>query len=186
MAAERNEGTQAELKSWEKLCAELTDEALLTLFADSSELSPDAQAVVKSEVGRRRAEPLQQLLDPEDFVTLLRFADLQDQALTKGVLDSAGIGCFEFGYTIRNSRLILQVQRKDVLAACEVLSQPTPEMFTVEGVGEFSQPRCPSCSSLEVSSDVIEAASELMSTPGQQGWKCNDCQHRWQDTDDQS
>jgi hypothetical protein len=190
MPTDRNADTQVEKKGWEQLCAELTDEALLSLSAELSQLSPSAQAAVTSEVTHRQPKPLRQPLDPEDFVSLLRFTDLQDQALTKGVLESAGITCFEFGYTIRNSRLILQVQRKDVPAACEVLSQPIPESFDVEGVGNFQQPRCPACGSLDVS---FEGWQSMRDTRGitepveahQDAWKCQACSHVWPATGDE-
>jgi len=34
--------------------------------------------------------------------------------------------------------------------ARELLEQDTPEKFQVDGVGEYQQPRCPQCQSLDV------------------------------------
>jgi hypothetical protein len=43
----------------------------------------------------------------------------------------------------------LQVPPQDWLEAVAIIDKPIPERFEVLGVGEYEQPRCPRCKSLD-------------------------------------
>ena len=49
----------------------------------------------------------------------------------------------------------LCVRPEDADAAVELLDQPIPADFDVEGVGPFQQPACPHCESLDVSYETL-------------------------------
>ena len=94
------------------------------------------------------------------FLVLRRFRDLSPALLFRGLLDSAGVECsLADENTIRMdwfwSNLLggvkLCVRKADADSAASLLSQGVPEKFDVEGVGEYQQPRCPKCRSLEIS-----------------------------------
>ena len=118
-----------------------------------------------------------------DLVTLRKYQDLLDASLAKTTLESADIESFiKDEYTIGHVvEVSLQVREADAEAAKQILDPPIPERFEVEGVGNFEQPRCPACGSLDVSSDASEGATELMARSEQHGWKCDACQHEWAD-----
>jgi len=68
--------------------------------------------------------------------------------------------------------------------ACEMLSQPSPEDFDVEGVGNYQQPRRPKCDSLEVSFEdlykPIAFGSLFVNFPlpvHRKGWICHRCHY---------
>jgi hypothetical protein len=87
----------------------------------------------------------------------------------------------------------LLVRRDDAEAAGELLNQAVPEKFAVEGVGEYDQPKCPKCGSLDTAFDALDmqivGAGMLVGIPMRQtkkGGICHFCKHRWQEDDDQS
>ena len=56
----------------------------------------------------------------------------------------------------------------------------------MEGVGEYEQPHCPTCGSLDVSwkelMKNIACAGLLIGVPiiiNEKGWHCHSCNHRW-------
>ncbi len=55
------------------------------------------------------------------------------------------------------------------MTANEILNQPIPEMLDIEGVGNFEQPKCPKCQSLDVRDSY------------QDGWTCRACGYQWPD-----
>jgi len=120
----------------------------------------------------------------DELVTLRKYQDLLDASLAKTTLESAEIESFiKDEYTIGHVvEVSLQVRQADAETARQILDPPIPESFEVEGVGNFEQPRCPDCGSLDVSSFGSEGGKELMSRSEQLGWKCNACQHVWADS----
>src|SRR5437773_4019051 len=80
----------------------------------------------------------------------------------------------------------LLVRDEDAAAARELLGAQIPEKFEVEGVGEYEQPKCPNCSSLDVS---FEELDREIAHPGlllgipipavKHGWNCHACGHAW-------
>ena len=133
--------------------------------------------------------------EPEfrDLVTIRKFDELLDASLAKGSLESAGIDAFLADtYTIGHVAPVeLQVPRSDVEAANEILDTPVTESFEIEGVGKFDQPRCPSCGSIDVSTQgEPETTTDVVTGLGlspklgwptlAEVWKCRACQSEWQ------
>jgi hypothetical protein len=129
------------------------------------------------------------------LVTIRQFRDLPEAFLAKGSLESAGIEChlgddnivrLDWFYSNLVGGVKLQVRPKDVEAANEILSQPIPEGFEVDGVGNYEQPRCPECGSFDV---AFEALNKPVAYTGayfslplpihNRGWKCHACKHSW-------
>lgn len=130
------------------------------------------------------------------FVSLRRFRDLPDALLAWSILDSTGMESFLIDeITIRMdwlwSNLLggikICVRAEDAEDAVQVLKLEIPEKFNVDESGEFEQPRCPKCKSLEISFEnfnkpVTYACTFLLNLPiqvGRQRWKCQSCGYVW-------
>jgi len=81
----------------------------------------------------------------------------------------------------------LQVRPEDVDAANEILSQPIPEMVDVEGVGQYEQPKCPQCQSLDISfqelNKLLSYGSAYVGIPipvCKKAWTCHACGNEWE------
>src|ERR1700688_2640280 len=100
-----------------------------------------------------------------ELVTLRKFRDMPEALLAKGCLESAGIeSCLVDDNMVRLdwfwSNLIggikLHGRQEDSEAANRILGQPIPEGFDVAGVGEYQQPHCPKCQSLDVNFEELD------------------------------
>ncbi len=155
------------------------DEELGQIAESGDELSAAAQEAFRAEVAKRGLKvelaPLrgEDVIEFNEAVTLRQFRDLPDALLAKGSLESAGIQAYlvddnmiRMDWFISNllGGIKLKVHPEDAEAASEILNQPIPEMIEVEGIGNFEQPKCPQCQSLDVS--YIEV---------KQGWICIAC-----------
>jgi hypothetical protein len=129
-------------------------------------------------------------------LTIRRFRDLPEALLAKGSLDSCGIDCslvdanvvrLDWLWSNLMGGVKLLVDAADAAAASEVLDQPIPEHFDVYGIGEYEQPRCPVCSSLDVNfRETAPAAyvSMFVSFPipfHRRAWRCHACYVEWED-----
>jgi hypothetical protein len=112
------------------------------------------------------------------LVTVRQYRDPVAATVAQSVLDSAEIYSFlmdenllriNFGYSDAIGGIRLQVAPEDATVAEEILSQPIPESFAVEGVGEYRQPTCPRCGSARI-------ASRLGGS-----WMCDACEAIWID-----
>jgi hypothetical protein len=77
------------------------------------------------------------------------------------------------------------VSPEDFDEATAILDQPIPEAFEASE-GEYLQPHCPQCGSLDVSFEELNKpiafASAYISVPlpvHNRGWKCHTCEHQW-------
>jgi hypothetical protein len=120
---------------------------------------------------------------------------MPDAFLFSSILDSAGIECYLADEnTIRMdwfwSNLLggikLCVRKMDAETASSLLEQDVPEKFDVDGVGEYQQPRCPMCQSLEISfqglNKAVDYTRALIGGPRplhRSLWKCDACGHQW-------
>ena len=186
----------------------MADGELEKLAADAGSLSNVARDALQFELARRHSETaLPDLAVPEPPyapeppgpVTLRRFRDLPEALLAKSVLDSASVECFLIDEnTIRMnwlwSNLLggikLWVRPEDINAG-ELLDQEPLESFDVDGVGEYRQPRCPICRSLDVSFQGLMKrlayATLWLNFPipiKHVAWKCHSCGHAWEVTGD--
>jgi hypothetical protein len=83
----------------------------------------------------------------------------------------------------------LCVKREDTDAAVQLLDQGIPEGFDVKDIGEYKQPRCPNCQSLDISFEDLNKpaayASVALGVPisiTRRRWKCSSCGHVWQES----
>ena len=128
------------------------------------------------------------------MVTIRTFRDLPEALLAKGSLDSAGMKCalvddnvvrMDWFWSNAMGGVKVLVNREDITAAEEILAQPIPEHFDVSGIGEFEQPRCPKCGSLDVNfqeSDPTAYLSLAVNLPlpfRRPGWRCRSCNAEW-------
>jgi hypothetical protein len=81
----------------------------------------------------------------------------------------------------------LLVPANEAEAAAKLLDESRPVKFDVEGVGEYEQPHCPGCGSMDISLDGLDkpltfGAMWLTSLPipvTTKGWKCRACGNEW-------
>jgi hypothetical protein len=190
----------------EDLYSKMTDGELEKIAADASSLTDSARAALQAEVERRSvpfSSNSENIPDPEvefqHLVPVRRFRDLPEALLAKGSLDSAGIECHladdnmvRMDWFISNllGGVKLLVKTADAEAAAEILDQPIPEGFDVDGVGNYHSPECPKCGSLDVSfqelNKPIAYTSAWIAIPlpvHREAWKCHACGSEWQDAD---
>jgi hypothetical protein len=82
----------------------------------------------------------------------------------------------------------LKVHPEDAEAATEILNQPIPETLDVEGVGNFEQPKCPHCRSLDITYEELDKPLAYLTAyagvpiPGyKKGWTCHACGNTWEE-----
>jgi len=134
--------------------------------------------------------------DLDDMVVIRQFRDLPAALLAKGSLVSAGIECaladdnmVRLDWFISNAigGIRLLVHEQDAADAEQVLSQPIPENFDVDGVGEYEQPRCPKCGSLDVNYQELDPTAYMtlvVNVPipfHRRAWRCHSCKVEWED-----
>jgi hypothetical protein len=165
-------------------------------------LTESARTALREEFSRRgRPQPEEdpQGTDEPEFrelVTIRQFTGLPEALLAKGGLESAGIECFladdnyvRMDWFISNAigGVKLRVKPEDVDAANEILDQPIPENFDVDGGESIQQPRCPVCQSLEVTfqelNQSVAYVSAYLHLPiplHRAAWRCHACKHEWE------
>lgn len=196
--------------------ADVADDELETLAAESASLTDVARRALQAERTRRglpRSQQGSQDKDSRDKIapskdaritgsrgklaTVRSFRDMPEALLAKSVLESAGIDCLLSDANIIRtdwlwSNLVggvkLRVQEEDLEAASQLLDQNPLESFAVQGVGDFEQPRCPRCQSLDISfADLHKpaaAAGLFVGAPlaiSDPIWTCNSCGNQWQE-----
>ena len=136
-------------------------------------------------------------LELREMVTIRRFRDLPEALLATGSLESAGIECvlvddnivrMDWFWSNLMGGVKLQVNPDDVEAAHGILGQPIPEGFEVAGIGEYEQPPCPKCQSLDVTFQELDRpvafVSAYFNVPiplTRQAWRCHSCYAEWED-----
>lgn len=131
------------------------------------------------------------------MVTVRCFRDLPEALLAKTCLDSAGIESLliddntvrlDWFWSNAISNVKVKVDPADAEAANELLSQPIPDKFEVPGVGEYQQPHCPKCQSLDVTfKELNRPVSYLtlwLKVPipvYRRAWRCHSCNVEWED-----
>jgi hypothetical protein len=180
----------------------MSEEELEKIAATGYELSEFARQALETEVSRRglsitiSGPPGVDVYELNDTVTLRQFRDLPEALLAKGSLESAGIEAYlvddnmvRMDWFISNllGGIKLQVRPLDAEAAEEILSQPIPESLDVEGVGDYQQPTCPKCHSLDVSFQELEKSSYGFAFVGvpipfhKKAWTCHACGNEWEE-----
>jgi len=129
------------------------------------------------------------------FLVIRRSRDLPDALLFESMLDSAGIECFladentirmEWFWSNLLGGIKLCVRKSDAHEASSMLEQPILDRFDIEGIGEFQQPRCPNCNSLEISfqglNKPVDYTRALLGGPRplhRSLWECDSCGRQW-------
>jgi hypothetical protein len=181
----------------EALRAEMARRGLGAAFVEHAPVAPVPSARPADPPPESRVESLAVgELDMQEMVTIRKFRDLPEALFAKGSLESAGIECamlddnmVRLDWFISNllGGVKLQVRAEDASIAEEILSQPIPENFDVTGIGEYEQPRCPKCQSLDVNfQEVTPAAyvSAYINVPipfQRRAWRCHSCDAEWED-----
>jgi hypothetical protein len=183
--------------------AGMADGELQRLAEEAWTLTDIGKEALRFELGRRGLEiELAKSAGDEEtnnLVVLRQFRDLPEALLAKGALDSAGVQCFLADeITIRMDWLWsnalggikLCVKSDDVDAATRLLDQGIPEGFEVTGAGEYKQPRCPKCESMDISFEDLNKpvayTGIFLGVPipvARRRWKCNSCGNVWQESD---
>jgi hypothetical protein len=179
------------------------------IAADIESLTDVARQALRSEILRRgMALPPDTLAptitgasksEPPRPVMIRRYRDLPEATIAKSILDSAGIECIlvdenmvrlDWFYSNLVGGIKILVRAEDAETAIKLLDQEVPEKFNVEGVGEYEQPHCPSCKSMEVSFDGLDKRASytglFVSLPiptTTKGLKCHSCGLEWKGSD---
>ncbi len=179
------------------------DEELERVAREAYELSDPAREALRGELSRRGLDiklgeklPTDEI-DLREMVTIRRFRDLPEALLAKGSLDSAGIECvlvnenlvrLDWFWSNMMGGVMLQVDPDDVEVANDILSQPIPDKFEAEGTGEYAQPQCPNCGSLDVSfqelNKPVAYVTAYLGVPvpvRRRAWRCHSCNVEWED-----
>jgi hypothetical protein len=131
------------------------------------------------------------------LVTIRAYRDLPDALIAQSILESAEIECFladdnivclYWFYSYAVGGVKLRVSDLDASDAIELLSQPPIESFATGGAGDYVQPRCPNCGSLDLHRDELSrvAYASLFYFPflvwlllfvpfRRRGWQCHSC-----------
>ena len=129
------------------------------------------------------------------FIVLRRYRDMPEALLLSSILDSADIENYLADENLIHmdwlwcdflGRIKLCVRNADAETALNLLDQDVTERFDVDGVGEYQQPRCPVCQSLQVSFRGLNKAVDYMSAAlggprplHRSLWECDTCGHQW-------
>jgi hypothetical protein len=181
----------------------MSDEELAQVAGSGDELSPIAEEELKAEGARRGlqltiAEPQgEDVIEFDKAVTLRQFRDLPEALLAKGSLESAGIQAYlvddnmiRMDWFISNllGGIKLNVRAEDAEAANEILNQPIPENVEIEGIGQYDQPKCPRCQSLDVAyqelNKLLSYGSAYFGVPipvHKKAWTCHACGQEWEE-----
>ena len=136
-----------------------------------------------------------------EMVAIRVFRDLPQALLAKGCLESAGIKCaladdnlvrLDWFYSNAIGGVKLFVHAADAADAEQLLNQPIPEHMDVSGVGEYEQPKCPKCGSLDVNFRELDPATYLglggsylgvfVPVPiRRRAWNCHSCETEWEE-----
>jgi hypothetical protein len=178
---------------------------LQDLLSEWHSLIPEACSALAAEFATRGLEfieppPPAGDIPPEfrDLTTIRRYRDLSEALVARAVIESAGIFCFlkdenlvRLDWQVSNfiGGIRLQVAASDVEAASDILSQPIPNEISIPDQPGFIQPRCPRCTSTDISWErqgrkAALASLYLFSLPlprGSESWRCNSCDLRWVD-----
>ncbi len=134
------------------------------------------------------------------MVTIRQIRDLPEALLAKGSLESAGVGAvltddnvirLDWLWSNLLGGIKLSVAEEDVEDADEILDQPIPEEFDVAGVGEYHQPHCPACESLDVTfkelNRPISYFTLWLNVPipiYRRAWRCHSCWTEWEEVNE--
>ncbi len=192
---------ERELQRLAKIYSDQADDELLQSARNRSALTDIAQRALDDELQRRKLIPPATTSGEEveyrEMVTIAKFRDLPEALLAQGNLNSSGIESvllddnlvrLDWLWSNAVGGIKLQVKVEDADEATEILNQPIPETFEFGGAGDYRQPECPKCKSLDVTFQEIYKpvayGSLWVGLPlpvHLKGWKCRACGNEWDD-----
>jgi hypothetical protein len=183
--------------------AGMSDGELEKVAATGYELSEVAYQALEAEISGRHLDikiagnPGFDVCELNETITLRKYRDLPEALLAKSSLNSAGIEAYlvddnmvrmDWFWSNLLGGIKLKVRPEDEQAANEILSQPIPEKWEIEGIGEYEQPRCPRCQSLDVSyrelNKLLSYGSAYLGIPipvHAKAWSCHACGNEWKE-----
>lgn len=187
----------------------MSDAEILKLALEPWALSDAAWDALEEELDRRgldipepESPPPLTAVEKRDLVMLRRFRDIPEALLAKGRLESFGIECcladenmVRMDWFLSNllGGVKLMVESDDFAEAAKILNEPIPEELPVAGVGDYVQPRCPQCGSLDVAFAALDKkvsyTSAWLGVPiplSSDDWQCHDCGHHWDEASDET
>jgi hypothetical protein len=185
--------------------AQMSEGELLKVCDEPQSLSEVACHVLRSEFERRGldtalldAEPTADTVEYRKLTMIRRYRDLPEVLVAKTSLESTGIECFladenivriDWFWSNMLGGVKLHVKAEDADAALDILGQPVPEGFEVEGVGQFERPLCPNCNSVDIHFDELRPIGFVgayfgIPIPLHNEWKCHSCGHQWHENAD--
>jgi hypothetical protein len=197
---------QRERKRLEELYAGMEEGELEEIAGDAGSLTPVAREALRSEMLSRgmeaspanagAAETPASKDEAPSPVMIARYGGVPEALVAKSMLDSAGIESLlgdenlvrlDWFYSNLVGGIKLMVREEDAETARAVLERNIPEKLEVAGVGEYEQPSCPKCGSLDVSFDGLDKrvayTGFFLGVPihlKHKGGKCHACGHEWE------
>jgi hypothetical protein len=197
-----------DLQVLEEQYRSMSEEQLMQLAHRYDEFTDDVQALVRSEFERRSLEPpLMEdsfITTSPPLVTVGQYRDATEAFVARAMLESEGICCFlqdenmvrmDWLWSNLIGGLRLKVAAEDEARALEMLSSPMPDTFSVEGDGEYAQPVCPKCGSIEVvlHDGMLKPAATVLLVMGtpllpnvahDEVWRCLKCGCLWREDEE--
>ena len=196
---------QKERRRLAELYARLEEGELEEIARDANSLTQTAREALRSEMmsrgmqapaaEKKASETPSSEREAPGPIMVGRYRDTGEAMIAKSMLDSSGIDSFlsdenlvrlDWFYSNLVGGIKLMVREEDAETAKKLLEENIPEKFDVVGVGEYTQPRCPQCGSLDVSFDAL---NKQIAYPGlflnlpipvnRKGGKCHACGHAW-------
>ncbi len=143
------------------------------------------------------ALPATKLGGTETLSVVRRFASFSEALIAKAYLDSSSIECELADQNMLGANPFLTnalggvrlfVNEADLEEATKLLDQPIPAEFEIEGIGRYSQPRCPQCFSMDITFGELNSAAKVSLPLGlplpllPEDWLCHNCGCRWKDS----
>jgi hypothetical protein len=185
----------------------MSEQELQDFLSDWHSLVPEARSALAAEFAARNLEfsepppPIDESPEYRELFTIRRYRDLSEAIVARAVIESAGIFCFlkdenlvRLDWQVSNfiGGIRLQVTAADIEVAKDILAQPVPNEISIPDQSGFLQPRCPRCSSTDISWERQGRKAALLSLylfslplpRGPESWHCNSCKLRWIDDDE--
>lgn len=190
----------------------MMDGELEQIAANEFDLTDIARGVLREEISRRglsRQSATQVTATPvpiagdlggrsENLCVVRRFASFSEALIAKTCLDGSGIECALADQNMLGANPFLAnalggvrlfVSESDLEQATKLLDQPIPAEFEIQGLGTYSQPRCPQCFSMDITFGELNNAAKVslplgLPLPLLRGdWLCHNCGCRWKDSE---
>ena len=188
----------------------MIDGELEQIAADDADLTDVASGVLREEMSRRGlsfqpAPRLNPMLVPDaqtlgaasqNLCVVRRFASFSEALIAKSCLEGSGIESELADQNVLGANPFLSnalggvrlfVNEADLEEATELLDEPIPEEFEIQGVGKYVQPRCPQCFSMDITFGELRDAAKISLPLGlplpllRDKWLCHNCGSRWTD-----